>query len=241
MAQGKPPAFQCYAKEALTTTSAMTLAESGAWAKLRWWTWMNGPLPLDRLHLILGVSPAAARKLWTAIKGSWSESAAGWVSPDLEEQREARRQYHEAQAAKAAAGGRARAESIRRARGHFVDPAQTVPAGMPTGTPLGNPPACPTCAPAFCSCDLQSTQLHEDQPLRGPVVAENDNPKVLVKLAHTVIDEQMNGAFAEDDIEEVFEQRASRLRLNYSGDRTRKALESAKAQRMNGDRGAALS
>jgi hypothetical protein len=249
MADGKPPAYQCYARDALTTTSAMTLAETGVWAKLRWWTWMNGPVQLERLHIILGVTPGAAKKYWAVIEASWARTPEGWVAPDLETQRQSLRSFHEAQAAKAAAGGRARAEALRRARGHSPGSAPGLPAGrlpgmagdepagLPGAVPGTLPEVCPRCAPALCSCSLQDpTQIQEDQPLRGPSPAENDNPRVLLKLAHTVLDEQKAGAFADTDIEEVFERRAARLQLNYAGDRTRKALESAQKQRAMGKR-----
>lgn len=321
MANEKAPAFQCYARDSITDTSACTLAETGVYFKLRCWTWLNGPVPLERLHLILGVPQAQARKLWAAVAPFWHETSEGWVAPDLETQRKSLDVFLKSQRAKAPKGASkrwaagdvvkgSRSERLARAReagthtyadfqamvdaydgaclkcglvtplvqDHVIpiyrggndlitniqplcrpcnsgkgsdttDYRVSHPATLPEWLPKSVTPLLAEClpgdspTPASALCTLHSadqTQDHKNQPPSGPVLVENpvenDNPRVLLKLAHTVLDEQMAGAFAAEDLETVFERRAARAGLNYAGDRTRKALESAQVQRANGRR-----
>jgi hypothetical protein len=232
------PAFQCYARDAITTTSAYSLSETGAWAKLRWWTWMNGPLPLERLHLILGVPRTEAKRLWAVIGPHWHETERGWVAPDLESQRTSKKAFSAEQSAKGAIGAairwgkRGRTDGSGHSSGHASATQNEL-------IPVAD--SSPGDSSALCTLhSADQTQIHEDQPLRGgprPVEnAENDNPRVLLRLAYDVLDEQAKGAFDPNDLEHVFERRAAKAGLNYAGDRTRKALESAQAGRAAGRR-----
>ena len=63
---------------------------------------------------------------------------------------------------------------------------------------------------------------------------DDDNPRVLLKLAHTVFDDFTAGRLTTDDFTEELKCRAAHAHLRYDGDRIRKALESAERQRREG-------
>jgi uncharacterized protein YdaU (DUF1376 family) len=87
---GKSPAFSFYAKDFLTGTATMSLAERGAYATLLAHQWDAGSVPGDdmaKLSRLLGVTPTQARKLWDVVGSKFTSAAAGYVNPRLEEER----------------------------------------------------------------------------------------------------------------------------------------------------------
>ena len=60
---------------------------------------------------------------------------------------------------------------------------------------------------------------------------EDENPRVLLKLAHSVFDEFTAGRLTMDDLAEELKSRAAHAHIRYDGDRVRKALQSAESQR----------
>jgi hypothetical protein len=60
--------------------------------------------------------------------------------------------------------------------------------------------------------------------------SEQENPRLLTKIAHDVLREVHVGHVLRGDISEELKTRASRIGLRYDGDRTRKALDSAEEQ-----------
>lgn len=78
-----------------------------------------------------------------------------------------------------------------------------------------------------------TTTEDQDQDQRRSRAAplNNDNPNVLTKLAHTVLDMVDRGDVAPADLSEELKRHAARAGLRYDGDRVRKSLDSAEAQR----------
>jgi uncharacterized protein YdaU (DUF1376 family) len=83
----KPPAFQFYARDWLSSTLGMPWDVAGVYIHLLAWSWDNGPLPNDpkwRARII----GADAQRLWTALKPRWNRTKKGYINPRLEHQRE---------------------------------------------------------------------------------------------------------------------------------------------------------
>jgi uncharacterized protein YdaU (DUF1376 family) len=88
----KPPAFQFYARDWLSSTLGMPWDVAGLYIHLLAWSWDNGPLPNDpkwRARII----GADAQRLWTALKPRWNRTKKGWINPRLEMQREAQASF----------------------------------------------------------------------------------------------------------------------------------------------------
>jgi hypothetical protein len=58
-----------------------------------------------------------------------------------------------------------------------------------------------------------------------------EHPRLLEKLAHITLDRVDAGEVPESDTSEELKCAAARARIRYDGDRTRKALDSARVQR----------
>jgi len=83
----KPPAFQFYARDWLSSTLGMPWDVAGVYIHLLAWSWDNGPLPNSPTwrRRILGPE---AKRLWNAIKTKWKREKNGWINARLEHQRE---------------------------------------------------------------------------------------------------------------------------------------------------------
>lgn len=83
----KPPAFQFYARDWLSSTLGMPWDVAGLYIHLLAWSWDNGPLPDDGKwrQRVIG---QADGKLWAAVRSRWTKTPDGWINPRLERQRE---------------------------------------------------------------------------------------------------------------------------------------------------------
>jgi uncharacterized protein YdaU (DUF1376 family) len=95
-ASEKPPAFQFYVKNWISSTKTMSLEDKGAHVEMMAWSWDNGPLPTSesKRARLLGLTLSAFRRVWAEIGDKWVPIDTGFVNLRLEQQRaelEARR------------------------------------------------------------------------------------------------------------------------------------------------------
>jgi uncharacterized protein YdaU (DUF1376 family) len=83
----KPPAFQFYARDWLSSTLGMPWEVAGVYIHLLAWSWDNGALPNDPEWRARVIGADAAR-LWAAVSKRWKKTARGWINLRLERQRE---------------------------------------------------------------------------------------------------------------------------------------------------------
>jgi len=83
----KPPAFQFYPRDWLSSTLGMEWDVAGVYIHLLAWAWDNGPLPNDAAWRERVIGPDAVR-LWAAVSKRWKKTARGWINLRLERQRE---------------------------------------------------------------------------------------------------------------------------------------------------------
>jgi uncharacterized protein YdaU (DUF1376 family) len=83
----KPPAFQFYARDWLSSTLGMPWDVAGLYIHLLAWSWDNGPLPDDAKWRQRVIGQAHA-KLWGTVRSRWVKTPTGWINPRLEQQRE---------------------------------------------------------------------------------------------------------------------------------------------------------
>jgi len=86
----KAPAFQFYAKDFLTGTLTLSLAERGAYVTLLAYQWDVGVVPLEDAALIriLGCSRQEFRALWPAVSAKFERADDGYRNPRLEDERQ---------------------------------------------------------------------------------------------------------------------------------------------------------
>lgn len=222
----KPPAFQFYASDWAHSVSSMTLEERGAHITLLAWSWEHGEVPNDmkRLSAILGVHLGATRRVCVEVLKRWRLNDAGqWVNPRLEKVRAEQAAFIERQRANGRLGGRPRKTQTEPTRNPVVS--KTGVSGNPNHNPDESSPI----------SDLQSLDQNPDQEQRAeraprPLVI-TDNPRALEKLAHLVLDDVESGVLSPEDVADELKRRAAQARIRYDGDRWRKALDSAEAQR----------
>ena len=76
----KPPAFQFYARDWLSSTLGMPWDVAGVYIHLLAWSWDNGPLPDDakwRARVLGSSTPQAHARLWKAVCSRWVKTPAG--------------------------------------------------------------------------------------------------------------------------------------------------------------------
>lgn len=83
----KPPAFQFYARDWLSSTLGMPWEVAGVYIHLLAWSWDNGPLPKSSIWRRRVLGPDAVR-LWNVVKKRWKKTKDGWINERLEHQRE---------------------------------------------------------------------------------------------------------------------------------------------------------
>ena len=82
----RPPAFQFYARDWLSSTLGMPWDVAGVYIHLLAWSWDNGPLPKSSIWRRRVIGPDAVR-LWNAVKRRWKKTKDGWINERLEHQR----------------------------------------------------------------------------------------------------------------------------------------------------------
>lgn len=82
----KPPAFQFYARDWLSSTLGMPWEVAGVYIHLLAWSWDNGPLPKSSTWRRRVIGPDAGR-LWNVVKKRWKKTKDGWINERLELQR----------------------------------------------------------------------------------------------------------------------------------------------------------
>lgn len=232
MKKKAPPTFQTYARDFLSDTMGLSLAASGAHARLRAWSWEHGPVPRDpavRARLI-GGSATRAAGVWTEIVHLWVDTEHGFVDAQLEEQRVDQHDFIVEQTRKARLGAEA-LWAKRRAEQAARGDARTMPAGMPAAVPQELPELCPDDAPALCTLHSADLDQNQKEQRRSRVAPPADSPQVLLKIAHTVLDDVEAQALDPKSAVEEIKCRAAKAQLQYDGDRVRKAVESAMYQR----------
>ena len=123
----KPPAFQFYASDFLSSVIDMTGAEVGAYIRALAWSWNNGPLPTDagRLARIMSVTPEEFTVVSAAVLDRFSLANEGYTNDRLESERAKQAEFREAQSTKGKAGAARRWNGT----GHLpaIAPAMPVP------------------------------------------------------------------------------------------------------------------
>lgn len=88
----------------------------------------------------------------------------------------------------------------------------------------------PELVPATTTTTTEENQK-EQRRLRGTLRPPDENPRLLTKLAHVVLDDVEAGHLDPSDVSEELKTRAAKARLLYDSERIRKALDSARATR----------
>lgn len=108
----KPPAFQFYAKDFLTGTMTMSLAERGAYISLLSHQWDKGGVPGDdvaALARLLSCERAEIEPIWGQVQQKFRRADDGvWRNAKLEKVRRAQELFAKKQAKNGAKGGRPR-------------------------------------------------------------------------------------------------------------------------------------
>jgi uncharacterized protein YdaU (DUF1376 family) len=93
----KPPAFQCYARDALTGGLTMSCEVFGAYWRCLLYEWDAGGVPasdLSELARVMGCSKPVARRLWSKIAKKFQQDSDGiWRNARLESLRKTDRFY----------------------------------------------------------------------------------------------------------------------------------------------------
>lgn len=107
----KPPAFQFYVKEWMSSTKGMPLDVKGAYMDLLAWAWDNGPVPDDAMwrRTFWGVTPSVSLRIWSMLRTKWVPTDhGGLVNPRLEQQRASLQDFITQQSERGKAGAEAR-------------------------------------------------------------------------------------------------------------------------------------
>ena len=110
MASQKSPAFQFYAKDFLTGTATMSLAERGAYVSLLAHEWHAGSVPdsAKERARILGCSNAEERKIWSRLVSKFSYENGSFINARLEEERHKQAEFRRRLSDRGKAGADAR-------------------------------------------------------------------------------------------------------------------------------------
>ena len=160
MAPGKSPAFQFYAKDFLSGTATMSLAERGAYVSLLAHQWDTGSVPdsAKERARILRCSNAEERKIWARLVSKFSHENESFINHRLEEERQKQAEYRRRQSDK----GRASAATRRQPESNHGSTA--VDARLqPEWQPEGN----------SSISYLQSSSSKEQQPRNGAPLIMN--------------------------------------------------------------------
>lgn len=119
----KPPAFQFYAKEWLSSTAEMSLAAQGAYMRLLAWSWDNGPLATDeaRRARLVGLTVPKFKRLWSEFSLKWDHTPAGFTNKKLEAKRAELHAYRNRRREAGKAGADSRWQSHDSADGNRID------------------------------------------------------------------------------------------------------------------------
>jgi uncharacterized protein YdaU (DUF1376 family) len=206
--QPKPPAMQFYVRDWLTSTVGLPLEAKGLHIDFLCIAW-DGPLPDDAKwrQRVAGVSAAKAAALWAILRPRWHRTRKGWINPRQERQR--------------------RDLAAFKAR-------QSHAAGMrwaSVGHASGMPPAYAERMPNRCSSTSSSSSEDQDQD-QDQRAAARGNHRLLVALAHTVLDDVDKDRLPVSEIVGEMKDRAGRAKIRYGDfDEVHKALRSAEVQR----------
>jgi uncharacterized protein YdaU (DUF1376 family) len=159
----KSPAFQFYAKDFLTGTAAMTLAERGAYVTLLAHEWDAGSVPAlaQARARILGCTKAQERAIWSALAPKFVLREDAYVNERLEHERRLQSEYRRRQSDNGKASAAARKGNQAHNQTPNQKPTVVEPPLQPLGQPLGQPK--PN-SPVF---SLQKEQ--KDPPTAHPV------------------------------------------------------------------------
>jgi hypothetical protein len=147
-----PPAFQFYPKDWLASMLGEPWDVGGLHIHLIAYSWENGPLPDDPKwrQRVIGTDAKTAARLWAAVAKRWKKTAAGWINPRLERQREIQASF--------SAHGK-QAASKRWAY------AQAMPASTPRADAQAMPASMRRAMPKRCSASSSaSSSSDQDQP-----------------------------------------------------------------------------
>lgn len=209
----KPPAFQFYARDWLSSTLGLPWDVAGVYIHLLAWSWDNGPLPNDAQWRQRVIGPEEKR-LWNAVKKRWKKSRNGWINPRLEHQREMQKNFSDH--AKKAADFRwferemGAKVSINRAY------AQSMPNPRSRASVEHMPGACSSSSSASSSSD-------QDQPVAARPVYVTPF-KMYCAIARRILE----AAGTDADLGELAEQFKSACagqQIPYDGEITRKAID----------------
>jgi uncharacterized protein YdaU (DUF1376 family) len=209
----KPPAFQFYARDWLSSTLGMPWDVMGLYIHLIAWSWDNGPLPDDPRwrRRIIGSDAKTAAKLWAALERRWEKTARGWINPRLEHQRRLLNSYRAH--AQHAAG--MRWASIGHAPGHRL--------GMAGAHAQTMPNRCTASSSASSSSD-------QDQPAASRPVSVPPF-KIYAAIARQAFAEADPDDLSFSGVAEVFKKKCAAQGFPYDAALTTKALHAATAAR----------
>jgi len=214
----KPPAFQFYPRDWLSSTLGMPWDVAGVYIHLLAWSWDNGPLPNDPDWRARVIGPEAVR-LWAAVSKRWKKTARGWINLRLERQREIQATF--SAHGKQAAGKR------------WAD-AQSMPAGMSRAYAQAMPASTHRAMPKRSSSSSSASSSSEDQDQPGaerPVYTAP--PKAYRAIAYAAIARTAQEAKPDDlgAITEHFKTICAQQHKRYDPDIARIAIDGALAAR----------
>ena len=221
--QPKPPAFQLYVRDWLSSTLGMARELKGLYVDLLCWSWDNGPLPDDAQwrQRVIGGSPRTAARLWTALRSRWRLTAHGWINPRLERQRRALATY----TVRASKAARARWEQVEsdRIRPHATSMAPSTARGAAKRMLRSTLRASAQALPDACSSSASSSASVDQEPPAAPPPVCSPPFKVYCAIAGCAL-EQAGGRDL-GVITEAFKSICGRQQVPYDSEIARKAID----------------
>lgn len=244
MATEKSPAFSFYAKDFMLGTVTMSLAERGAYITLLAYQWDMGGVPgdYDTLARILGCTRGQAVRVWLAIVHKFQERPDGWRNARLEVERTKQAERRAALVANGKLGGRppnkpteTKRFSESKANGKLDETkrfSETKANGnqnesLPSPSPSPSPEEERTKPNTPASPERPPTSQLSKEP------ADDGNYRVILKLAHEVIETTAILDPTDGDLVEALKASCARNGIDYSAHRViPKALEAAAKVRL---------
>jgi uncharacterized protein YdaU (DUF1376 family) len=208
------PSFQFYPEDFLVGTNGMSRAAVGAYINMLCQAWAAGPVPDTprALWKALGLGPddPSFDHVWPEVRPKWVLRPEGWINLRLEEVRATQDRYSEQQRARGQRGGRTTQGRSSAGSSKRLSTRSSSALALALASALPSP---------------SPSAIKKVQRADAP-----DMHKVLVKLAHSVLDDQP-GPTADSELAEELKTRAAKARIPYNGRAVTKALDAARGHR----------
>jgi uncharacterized protein YdaU (DUF1376 family) len=181
----KAPAFQFYAKDFLTGTATMSLAEVGAYVKFLAYQWDVGAVPgtSQERARVLGCTPTHERNLWLRLSHKFVAVDEGYRNLRLERERKKQEDFRALQSKRGKASARTRwgAEPQPNRNQAVTEPVtKQVTEGQPESNRVYNRSGNRTVT--LQSSSSSSLKEQEQEPPPRPLIAGESQPKTWGKI-----------------------------------------------------------